>query len=158
MDNKLVICLFFATILILSLSVPQSFAQNNSNNNNFVLATTIEVTNIGMELTKESLQKNDYDSAEKYSKFTNDFFGKKVNELRSVDANLADKIHLSLLDIHADITSEKNNDPIISSINNIQDSLPVNDISKDAKDQMIVSLLSEADQQYQKFEQQNDST
>ncbi|NIP62929.1 MAG: iron permease [Nitrosopumilaceae archaeon] len=139
---------FFLLILVL---IPISHAQEDA-----LLVSTIEVTKIGTELTKTSLLENDYASAEKYSKYTNDFFGKRVNDLRNTDPELANDIHVYLLDIHAAITSKKDAQSIISIIDDVQQYLTVDDVSDNVKNQVVVVLLSEADQQYQKFDQQDE--
>lgn len=147
MKFRISVC-FFLLILVL---IPVSHAQEDA-----LLVSTIEVTKIGTELTKTSLLENDYVSAEKYSKYTNDFFGKRVNDLRSTDPELANDIHVYLLDIHAAITSKKDTQSIISIIDDVQQYLSVDDVSDNVKDQVVVVLLSEADQQYQKFDQQDE--
>lgn len=142
----------FASCLFLSFLglIPFSYAQEDA-----LHASIIEVTKIGTDLTKASLLENDYASAEKYSKYTNDFFGKRVNDLRSTNPELADDLHVSLLDIHAGITSKKDSQSIISLINDVQRHLTVEYTSEEVSDKVAVTLLSEADQQYQKFDQQD---
>ena len=64
-----------------------SYAQNEEN-----YTSAIIITGIGLELTKQALLINNYDSAEKYSILTNNFYGKNIQFLRAFNADFSDEV------------------------------------------------------------------
>lgn len=137
--------------ILTSLTLGTSFAQ--ANNDTILLAT--EVTKIGLELTKISIENGNIQEAEKYSKFTSDFFGKQVQNVRSFDASLADEIHISLLDIHAEITKSQNNE-ILAKITTVQNLIEQVKIESSTIENIIANILLIADEKYQESIQNND--
>ena len=65
-----------------------SYAQNEEEN----YTSAIAITGIGLELTKQALLINNYDSAEKYSALTNNFYGKNIQFLRDFNSNFSDEM------------------------------------------------------------------
>ncbi|GKS67617.1 iron permease [Nitrosarchaeum sp.] len=124
---------------------PSAYAQNEEN-----YASTFTITGIGLELTKKALLDNNYDSAEKYSALTNNFYGKNIQFLRTVEPNFSDNTHLELLDLHSGILSKSESRNLINQINKLQETFHL--ISLDGDSNVIAaSILSEADEQYQIF-------
>ncbi|MCE9652885.1 MAG: FTR1 family iron permease [Nitrosarchaeum sp.] len=120
------------------------YAQNEEEN----YSSVITITGIGLELTKQSLLTDNYDSAEKYSTLTNNFYGKNIQFLRSYDSAFSDETHLELLDLHSSILSKSNSKDLIDQINKLQEAF--SQIPLDGNSRIIVSsILSEADEQYQ---------
>ena len=121
-----------------------SYAQNEEEN----YTSAITITGIGLELTKQALLINNYDSAEKYSALTNNFYGKNIQFLRDFNSNFSDEIHIGLLDLHSGILSKSEPQDLINQINQLQKTLTL--IPSGGNSNIIIaSILSEADEQYQ---------
>ena len=88
-------------IIITAISIEKVFADSEDSK----IRLSIEVSSIGLELTNNSLNSNDFENAKKYSDFTSDFFAKNIQILRKADAQKTDEIHLMLLDLHTRINS-----------------------------------------------------
>ncbi|MBI2643464.1 MAG: FTR1 family iron permease, partial [Nitrosarchaeum sp.] len=121
-----------------------SYAQNEEEN----YTSAIIITDIGLELTKQALLINNYDSAEKYSALTNNFYGKNIQFLRDFNSNFSDEVHIGLLDLHSGILSKSEPQDLINQINQLQKTLTLIP-SGGNPNIIIVSILSEADEQYQ---------
>jgi len=147
---------WYLIILVLTLSVFSftnvGYAQNEKEN----YSSAITITGIGLELTKQALLTNNYDSAEKYSTLTNEFYGKNIQFLKTVNADFSDEVHIELLDIHSSILSKSESRDLINQINKLQETLKI--IHSDENSYIVIaSILSEADEQYQTAIQ-NDNT
>ncbi|HEY4680510.1 MAG TPA: FTR1 family protein [Nitrosarchaeum sp.] len=110
--------------------------------------STITITGIGLELTKQALLTNDYDSAEKYSALTNNFYGKNIQFSRAFNSDFSDEIHIQLLDLHSGILSKSESPSLINQINQLQKTLTLIPSGGNSST-IIASILSEADEQYQ---------
>ncbi len=139
---------WYLIIFVLTLSVFSftnvSYAQNEEENHTSVII----ITGIGLELTKQALLLHDYDSAEKYSALTNNFYGKNIQFLRTFNSNFSDEIHIKLLDLHSGILSKSKSQDLINQINQLQETLTLIP-SGGNSNTIIASILSEADEQYQ---------
>lgn len=137
-----------AIIVVFTLSV-FSFANiGYAQNEEEQYASTVTITGIGLELTKQALLTNNYDSAEQYSTLINEFYGKNVQFLRTVNSDFSDEVHIELLDLHSSILSKSNSQDLIDRINQLQETLK--SIPLDGNSNIIVaSILAEADEQYQ---------
>ena len=147
---------WYLIILVLTLSVFSftnvGYAQNEKEN----YSSAITITGIGLELTKQALLTNNYDSAEKYSTLINEFYGKNIQFLKTVNADFSDEVHIELLDIHSSILSKSESRDLINQINKLQETLKI--IHSDENSYIVIaSILSEADEQYQTAIQ-NDNT
>ncbi|MEX2193536.1 MAG: FTR1 family protein [Nitrosarchaeum sp.] len=129
-----------------------SYAQNEEEN----YTSVITITKIGLELTKQSILLNDYDSAEKYSTLTNSFYGQNIQFLRTFNPDFSDEVHILLLDIHSNILSKSESKNLINQIVQLQETLSLIP-SNGNSNTLIVSLLSEADEQYQIAIQDNNT-
>ena len=109
------------------------------------------------ELVKNSIENNDLDKAAKFAEFSNDYYGRHLGELRAFDSNLADAIHIELLDFYSLIPNGENTILLekISSINNLLNSVEIKDVTYD-DDVIIVNILIEADIQYQNYFQNDE--
>lgn len=110
------------------------------------------ITELGLELTKKAILEDNYDAAEKYSALTNNFYGKNIQFLRTIDSDLSDNIHLALLDLHSSILSKSESQNLIAHINKLQETLSSNSLD-DNSNVVVAFILSEADEQYQTFSQ-----
>ncbi len=140
---------WYVIIVIIAIGLcslsPNVYAQNEEQ---YVSAFT--VTGLGLELTKQALLDDNYESAEKYSTLTNNFFGKNIQFLRTTDPDFSDNIHLELLDLHSGILSKSESQNLIDQINKLQETLPSNSLD-DESNVIVAFILSEADEQYQTF-------
>lgn len=116
---------------------------------------TAQVTKVGLGLTQSSIISGEIENAEKYSKFTSDFFGNQVQTLRSIDSNTSDEIHIMLLDLHANISSQTDIKSVsdIETIYKLLEKLQNSNVQQEI---VIVNMLSIADDNYQIGIQQND--
>src|SRR3989338_8434156 len=64
-----------------------------------VIFSDKELSIVGLELTEQNIAKGNYDAAIIYSKFTSDVFARSLQAIRSIDNNLADEIHINLVEI-----------------------------------------------------------
>ncbi len=139
---------WYSIIVVLTLSVFSftnvGYAQNEEEN----YTSTITITGIGLELTKQALLTNNYVSAEKYSALTNNFYGKHIQFLRAFNSDFSDEVHIGLLDLHSSILSKSDSQDLINQINQLQETLTLIP-SGGNSNIIIVSILSEADEQYQ---------
>ena len=138
-------------ILILLVMIPVANAQPAED---FVASQ--KIVGLGLELTKINIQNNDLNQAKNFAKFTNDYYGRHVNELRAFDSELADSIHIELLDFYTGISEGKTNSELLSQLSSIDKllySAKLNDVEEKT---IIVKILSESDIQYQDFIQNDD--
>ncbi|MGD8707140.1 MAG: FTR1 family iron permease [Nitrosopumilaceae archaeon] len=143
--------------LVLSLVLLVSFGTFNTafgDSETAEIRTTIEITSVGLELTKNSLISNDIENAKKYSEFTSSFFGKNFQNLRAMDQSNIDDIHISLLDLHSKIESSET----ITEIERIQTLLHEIPYEQNSTDLLMVNLLTVADEQYQIGIQENEES
>jgi high-affinity iron transporter len=128
----------------------------HAENENENYASTVAITNIGLELTKQALLTDNYDSAEKYSTLTNGIYGENIQFLRTLNPELSDEIHIELLDLHSGILAKSESSNLIDQINRLQ-KLLIDIPFGGNSNAVIFSILSEADDQYQ-IAMQDDSS
>jgi len=126
------------------------FAQDDDEN----YASSMTITQLGLELTKQSILTHDYNSAEKYSTLTNDFYGKNILFLRTYNSELSNEIHIELLDLHSEILAQSDSAKLIDQIDQIQQRLQTVSFTGNS-DVLVALILSEADEQYQNSIQNN---
>jgi len=146
MQSKFYVYLIIVVFTLgLYLTSHNVYAQNQEQ-----YASTFTITRLGLDLTKKAILEDNYDVAEKYSALTNNFYGKNIQILRTIDPDYSDNVHLELLDLHSGILAKSNSQNLIVQINNLQDTLPSNSLDGDSN-VIVAFILSEADEQYQKF-------
>ena len=144
----------YSIIVIFSMSVFLFTNIGYAQNEDEYFSSTIKITGVGLELTKQALLNNNYDSAEKYSTITNNFYGKNVQSLRTHNSDFFDESHIELLDLHSSILSKSNSKELVDQIDKLQESF--SKILLDGNSRIIASsILSEADEQYQTAMQHN---
>src|SRR3990167_4074657 len=80
--------------------------------------------------------------------FTNVSYGQNIQFLRTFNSDFSDEVHILLLDLHSNILSKSESSNLINQIDQLQETLlPIP--SSGNSNVVIVSLLSEADEQYQ---------
>jgi len=118
--------------------------------------STIMITGIGLEQTKNAILTDNFDSAEKYSSLINNFYGKNIQILRTINTDFSDDVHIKLLDLHSSILSKSDSKNLINQIEQLQNTLKSISLNGDSK-LIVNSILSEADEQYQMAIQYNSS-
>jgi len=146
----------YLVIAIFSLSVFSFVDTGYAQNEEESYSSVLRITGIGLDLTKQALLSADYDSAEKYSTLTNNFYGKNIQFLRTYDSVFSNEIHIELLDLHSSILSKSNSEELTVQIEKLQASLSQIPLGNNSNI-VISSILSEADEQYQKAIQHNNS-
>lgn len=139
---------YWYSIIVLIFSVStfanNGYAQNEEEN----YTSVITITGISLELTKQALLTDNYDSAEKYSTLTNNFYGKNIQFLRAANSDFSDKVHIKLLDLHSGIFSKLDSKDLINEIDQLQETFTL--VPSGVNSNIIItSVLSEADEQYQ---------
>ncbi len=117
--------------------------------------TTKEITKIGANLIKTSIENGDFDGAKKYSKFTTDYYSHQINELRQSQVEFTDDLHLLLIDIHSKIENSEQPQNIISDIASAEqyfDKFP----NSQQTPFVVSNLLTTADESYQVAISEND--
>lgn len=137
--------LIIASIFLSGFIFANSFGSNHENS---VIQTTIEITSVGLELTKSSILSGDAESAKKFSKFTSDYFGRQTQIMRTTGSPAVDEVHILLLDIHTKINSGDASEAI-SLIENTESLLRQIPVSDPKIESVIVSMLIIADEHYQ---------
>jgi high-affinity iron transporter len=144
-------------LAILSVIVVLSFSQHSYAELDDLsqIHATGEIVKIGTDLTKSSVIHGDLAAANKYSKFTTDFYAHQLNLLRDENIEFADELHLALIDLHAKIENGAPSNEILddtSSIEQYFDRFP-----KSPQTPFVVSnILVVADESYQIAFSKND--
>ena len=119
-----------------------------ADSNNDAVRTSVEVTAIGLELTRNSLDSGNIEYAKKHSEFAADYFGKQVQVLRTATGSAhIDEIHISLLDAAAKINSGSDATADVERIQTLLQQIPYDQSAM--PDMVIVNLLAIADEKYQ---------
>jgi len=130
-----------------------SFENISADTEDSKIRASIEVTFDGLDMINDSIISGNMEDAKKFSDFTAEIFGKDVQLFRTIDAQKADKIHLVLLDIGAKINSNVDVSSDIVTIRQLLNEITVNEYSTE---EVIVEILSIADEQYQISMQENE--
>ncbi|HSF28811.1 MAG TPA: FTR1 family protein [Nitrosopumilaceae archaeon] len=117
-----------------------------------------ELTIICLELTEQNIAKGNYDPAIIYSKFASDAFARSLQVARSIDNTLADEIHITLVEIQADINSRVSSDTILQKISSVKSML--GQIKSDPLliTNALAQMLSVADEKYEEGTSKNIET
>lgn len=141
------------SLVVMFLLFYPAYAQNNT----LGFGAALQITDSGLDLIRSALEGQDRELAQKYSEYTNNFFGDNLAILKTSNSELSNDIHLSLLDIHAKIMSKEDSSQIISEIDDLK--LIINQFEIPEKDlgHSTASILSELDETYEKSIQAKDS-
>jgi len=115
----------------------------------------IKVVQVGIDATRSSVIQGNHDGAEKYSRFTAEYFARNLGPLRQADVESADNIHLLLLDVHSKIENDSPQSEILSDIQNVELNLGTLQ-NYDQTPTAIAGVLSVADERYQVAMSEND--
>jgi high-affinity iron transporter len=114
-----------------------------------LLYSNKELALVGLELTEQNVIKGNYDAASVYSKFASDAFADSLENARGIDEVLADEIHLTLVDIHADVQSNVSTDSIMQKISSAKSSLTQLKSDPVLTRNIMTQMLSIADEKYE---------
>lgn len=140
----------FSIILLTVLVSSNAYAQDAAQ-----IGTVIKVVQIGIDATKSSIAQGNSEGAEKYSRFTAEYFARNLGPLRQADVESADNIHLLLLDVHSKIENDSPQSEILPDIQNVELQLGAFQNSDQAP-VVIAGVLSVADETYQVAMSEND--
>ena len=127
----------FATLLI----IPAHAAEHD------LVASTLVITETGLDVGKSLLQEGDVDGAKYAVEFASANFARGLQDLRSYNSELTNQIHLDLLDLTLAVTDIPQQDAA-QSIDSLLSMISRYDIQDDSSDTIIVNLLTTADEQY----------
>ena len=144
------------TIIVLSeFPIQGIFGQSQEQ---FTLYSNKELVMIGLELTEQSTIKGNYDAAIVYSKFASDIFSRSLQTARSFDVTLADEIHVTLVDIQADVNSRVSSEGIIQKISTTRSLLEQIRSDQVSTRNVLAQMLSVADEKYEESTLKNIET
>lgn len=127
----------FATLLV----IPAHATEHD------LVASTLVITETGLDVGKSLLQEGDVDGAKYAVEFASANFALGLQDLRSYNSELTDQIHLDLLDLTLAVTDISQQDAV-QSIDSLLSMISRYDIQDDSSDTIIVNLLTTADEQY----------
>jgi len=137
----------------MSVMTPLTYAQPADD-----FAASQIIVSMGLDLAKNSVQNDDLNQAKKFAAITNDYYGRHVHEVRLYDGELADAIHIELLDFYSLISTGENNDQLLEKlflIDKLLNSVQINDVEYNI---VSAKILAESDIQYQNYFQNNDDS
>jgi high-affinity iron transporter len=137
----------------LALLIQPTFAQSQDL---ILFLSDKEITSVGIDLAEQSLIKGNYDAANVYVKFASDAFARSLQTARSVDSNLADEIHILLVEIHADTSSLVSDEIILQKISSTRSLLEQIKLDSSSVPNVLAQMLSVADETYEKGVSKND--
>lgn len=147
-----IILMTFLFIVFVSFNITFANAQSQEQSTVFAVSETIK---IALNLIEEKINSDNFDDAEKLSKFTSETYGKNLQSFRIIDSTKSDEIHIQILDIHSNIVSKSPKNKILDEVHSVEklfDEYNVKDINQQT---VISTMLSFADEQYQIANQKN---
>jgi len=147
----LLITFFVFSLIFLN---PYVFAQVNNSDSVLLVKS---VTLLSLDMIEQYLNEGDYDSAKNISKVITTYFPLHLQNLRQVNSEVSDELHLLLLDLHNKLDSRENQQ-VNSDIKNIRNLLNEYPVNSPNYGKVIVQILSIADEQYQKAIQENNDS
>jgi high-affinity iron transporter len=140
-------------VLALFVTVPRAYAQPEED-----FAASQIIVGTGLDLAKDSIKNNDLEQAEKFVQFSNDYYGRHLHEVRAFDGELADDIHIVLLDLYSAISDNEQSSQISSKLSSVNELLNSVDPHNDNDKTVSAKILAEADIQYQNSVQNDDES
>ncbi|CDI05665.1 FTR1 family iron permease [Candidatus Nitrosotenuis uzonensis] len=139
MISRLALAILFATVLL----IDNVYAQDAP-----LADAAGKVTGIGLDLTKSSIMDGNMHYAKIYSKFTADYYGRQLGQIRNSDFEHVDDLHILILDLHSKIEQDAKRDEILSDIMIAKSYLEKAPVSGQLP--LVISImLSTADEVYQ---------
>ena len=117
-----------------------------------------ELAMVSLELTEQSIIKGNFDAAIVYSKFASDIFARSLQTARSFDDTLAEEIHVTLVDIQANVNSRVSSDGIVQKISTARSLLEQIKSDPVSTRNVLAQMLSVADEKYEEGTSKNIET
>ncbi|MGI0082359.1 MAG: FTR1 family iron permease [Nitrosopumilaceae archaeon] len=136
----------FSLTILAAFSLQTVFAESQAQ---IILLSDKEIVSVGINLTEESIANGNYIVAKEYSKFASDVFARSLQTLRSTDSELADEIHIILVEIQADINSQMPDDQVLQKTSYIKSLLDQIKLDPALAPNVVTQMLSVADEMYQ---------
>lgn len=149
--SVLLMVFFIVSLLFLN---PNVFAQGNPSDSVLFVSS---VTSLSLDMIEKYLEKDDYESAKNISKVITTYFPLHLQNLRQVNSEVSDDLHLLLLDLHSKLDS-RDSQQVHSDIENIRNLLNQYSINSPDYGLVIAQILSIVDEQYQKAMQENNDS
>ena len=115
-----------------------------------------EITQTSLILAEINIQNGNNETGKQFIDFASQQFSNNLQELRQLDSNLTDEIHISLIDLQTQQINSDNQSQISSQLEKINELLSTIPEDVEYNPNVIVALLIIADQQYENFETNDD--
>ena len=142
---------FVVSLLFLN---PSVFAQVDNSDS---VLTIVSVTLLSLDMIENYVAENDYESAKNISKTITIYFPLHLQNLRNINSEITDELHLLLLDLHSKLDS-KDSQQVNSDIKNIRNLMNQYQTNSPNYGKVIAQILSIVDEQYQKAIQENNDS
>lgn len=145
----------FIIIILSAFPLHTVFAQSEEQ---IILYSNKEITVVCLDLAEQSITKGNYEAASTYSKFASDVFASSLQTLRSNDSELANEIHIILVEIQADTSLRASSDLILQKISTAKLLLDKIKLESSLTPNILTQMLAVADEIYQDAISNNDET
>lgn len=142
-----------AVIVLITSPLPNLHAESGAN---AVILANKEIVNTGLQLVQQSIGIGDYTSAQGYVKATSDLFGESLQTIRNVNPDLANEVHITLVDIETDDSSSRQNEIILQKIAHVKSLFDTVTLDSSLTPNILVNILSAVDELYQNSISSND--
>ena len=115
-----------------------------------------EITQTSINLAEVNIKDGNFEDAKKFVIFGSTQFSNNLEKLRTVDSQLTDEIHITLIDLQIREFNSENESAILSDINKINGYLDSITENAEYNPNVIVAHLIIVDQKYEIFENEQD--
>ena len=115
-----------------------------------------EITQTSINLAEVNIKDGNFEDAKKFVIFGSTQFSNNLEKLRTVDPQLTDEIHITLIDLQIREFNSENESAILSDINKINGYLDSITENAEYNPNVIVAHLIIVDQKYEIFENEQD--
>ena len=115
-----------------------------------------EITQTSINLAEVNIKDGNFEDAKKFVIFGSTQFSNNLEKLRTVDSQLTDEIHITLIDLQIREFNSENKSAILSDINKINGYLDSITENAEYNPNIIVAHLIIVDQKYEIFENEQD--
>ena len=115
-----------------------------------------EITQTSINLAEVNIKDGNFEDAKKFVIFGSTQFSNNLEKLRTVDSQLTDEIHITLIDLQIREFNSENESAILSDINKINGYLDSITENAEYNPNIIVAHLIIVDQKYEIFENEQD--
>lgn len=144
-----------AVMALIISPLPNIHAQTDAN---AVTLASKEIVNTGLQLVQQSIRIGDYASAQGYAKETSNLFGESLPTVRTANPDLANEVHITLVDIETDDSSSSQNEIVLQKIVYVQSLFDAVQPNPSVTPNVLINMLSAVDELYQNSVSGNDKT